>query len=207
MKDKKVYIFIILLMVSLTFILVIFNYNKKDYVYLENGIPVINIDNASSINQEIKNIYNDKSKNIKYITYTNKNIYSLILDIEEYSVDANENLKSYISYNINLTNNEVITKEDLIKMFNFSVDDIISAATKLLKKYYDEEASEGYIEKNECSFDDYVKYIREIENLYDDITLFVKNNELYGYIPFHKNSIFEDSEYFIGKNDIFEFKI
>lgn len=207
MKDKKVYIFIILLMVSLTFILVIFNYSKKDYVYLENGIPVINIDNASSINQEIKNIYKDKSKNIKYITYTNKNIYSLILDIEEYSEDANENLKSYISYNINLTNNEVITKEDLIKMFNFSVDDIISAATKLLKKYYDEEASEGYIEKNECSFDDYVKYIREIENLYDDITLFVKNNELYGYIPFHKNSIFEDSEYFIGKNDIFEFKI
>ena len=192
MKDKKVYIFIILLMVSLTFILVIFNYSKKDYVYLENGIPAINIDNASSINQEIKNIYKDKSKNIKYITYTNKNIYSLILDIEEYSEDANENLKSYISYNINLTNNEVITKEDLIKMFNFSVDDIISA---------------GYIEKNECSFDDYVKYIREIENLYDDITLFVKNNELYGYIPFHKNSIFEDSEYFIGKNDIFEFKI
>ena len=207
MKDKKVYIFIILLMVSLTFILVIFNYSKKDYVYLENGIPAINIDNASSINQEIKNIYKDKSKNIKYITYTNKNIYSLILDIDEYSEDANENLKSYISYNINLTNNEVITKEDLIKMFNFSVDDIISAATKLLKKYYDEEASEGYIEKNECSFDDYVKYIREIENLYDDITLFVKNNELYGYIPFHKNSIFEDSEYFIGKNDIFEFKI
>ena len=144
-------------MVSLTFILVIFNYSKKDYVYLENGIPAINIDNASSINQEIKNIYKDKSKNIKYITYTNKNIYSLILDIEEYSEDANENLKSYISYNINLTNNEVITKEDLIKMFNFSVDDIISAATKLLKKYYDEEASEGYIEKNECSFDDYFK--------------------------------------------------
>ena len=208
MKDNKTYIiFIILLVLIVTFIIIIFNKDKDDYIYLESEIPVINIDNASSANQTIKNLYNDNKNIVNHEIYTNTDVYSLVLDIDYYSSDTGETLKSYVAYNISLTSEEILTKEELLDKFNISKNDVISSARKLLKQYYDEEVKEGYIEKNECSFEDYIFYIREIEDIYENTVLFVKNNELYGYIPFYKNSLFDDSDYFLDKEDLFKFKI
>lgn len=207
MKDNKIYIMFVILIVMIVIFIIISNQNKNDYIYFKNEIPVINIDNASQINQTIKELYNDNSNVIENKIYTNANIYSLVLDIDRYSSNDDENLKSYISYNIDLSTKEVLTKEQLLEKFNFSKNDVIISAQNLLRIYYDEEVQEGYIESNECSFNDYILYIRQIENIFEETVLFIKNNELYGYIPFHKNSLFDDSEYFLEKENIFEFKI
>lgn len=207
MKEKKVYLFIIGLLIVIVLIILIFNRKEKDYIYLENGIPIINVDNTLQINQTIEKLYNDKSNAMEHKIYMNTNIYSLVLDIDKYSSIDDEYLKSYVSYNIDLATKEILTKEQLLEQFNFSKKDLLLSVQNLLKTYYDEEVQEGYIESNECSFNDYVLYIRQIENIYDETVLFVKNNELYGYIPFHKNSLFDDSEYFLEKKNIFEFKL
>ncbi|MDD3453413.1 MAG: hypothetical protein PHN42_04005 [Bacilli bacterium] len=223
MKENKIYIKIIISIFIFALIAVIISFyisNKEqikkikneDYVY-EEEYPIINIDSglADEINIAIKDLYestkNDETSYINSQIFKNNNLYSLVIKNDNYSYEEETFLTSYIIYNVDIKDGQIIEKEDLLNKYGFTKDDVIASALNLLQKYYEEEASQGYVEANECDITCYISFVRGIDDIYENVKLFVENEKLKGYITFSTNSLLSDQDYFSENNNIYEFDI
>ncbi len=196
------------------------NYNylkedKKEYLvytrYNQNNIevPYINVksNNIQSINNEIVNYCNKYSHieniQISYEYDISGKYLSLIINIlnEDAEYGPEVNFKTYI---IDLKSKKIIKDKELLEMFNVSLDTVSEKIKGQLEEYYNDEVKEGYLEKEECNYECFLKY-RDINNYLDDIEYAIKGGKLVVFKPFKFKSIYGEEEFFNDSH--FEFEI
>lgn len=196
------------------------NYNylkedKKEYLvytrYNQNNIevPYINVksNNIQSINNEIVNYCNKYSHieniQISYEYDISGKYLSLIINIlnEDAEYGPEVNFKTYI---IDLKSKKIIKDKELLEMFNVSLDTVSEKIKGQLEEYYNDEVKEGYLEKEECNYECFLKY-RDINNYLDDIEYAIKGGKLVVFKPFKFKSIYGEEEFFNDSH--FEFAI
>lgn len=212
-NKQKIYKNIIIVLIIFTGIAIIigsiYQRNNRNTVAYKNDIPHINVNNesAKTANEIIKELYSDTSADISSNIYKNNKIDSLVICYEVYSKQEEANLVTYIVYNIG-NDNTIKSDENLLNIYGFTKEEVISSATRLLMKYYEDETEQGYVDKNDCSFNCYLDFVRNIQNIEDNIKLFVKDNKLKGYVQFSPNSLLDDYEYFLSlDNELYEFEV
>lgn len=196
MKKYKKQIIIISFIILLALIIIIFNLINKDSVETkreENGskLPYINVEGATAdaLNDYLETLYKDytsdkKSKfNYKYEVYNN--IISVLIDIDLYN--KNNYIKKYMSFNMN-KDGSYLTNEDLSEVFNYDILEVKEKVELKLKDYYNEENNLGYVKKDECDFNCYLKNVIGVEDIINDITLVIENEKLVAYVNLNINN-------------------
>lgn len=186
MKNKKIYIGLIVVIVTIAIIVISYiNFEKKEMNFDLDGEYI------SHLNQFLEIVKNNLEKNdLEYNIekYKNKEIYSMLLTIYDEQTE-------YITYNIDLNTNEAIDNEKIVNKFDLSLEDIKNKIEECLKKYYDEEINQGYVDSNECDFDCY-KIHRNMDDIESSYVLFVKKDKLYIYMNMALDSVWGDRDYF-----------
>lgn len=196
-KNKKIILIsiiaiVIIIILSIVFILII---NKK------NKAPKISSDTeeAEFVNESIDYIYkkyeNTDSK-VSSDKSTSNNIESILITIEKNVKGYNHKIPLYVSYNYDTKTNKLLSFNELAEQFGYEYNDIVKLVNKRFNDWYTDEVEQGYVEENECDFNCYISFYRNIENIEEVFTLYVKNNKLYVYIGFDIDSIIGDKEYF-----------
>lgn len=193
-KTKKILIICFSLIIIIILILFIF-LSKDDKISRLKG----NSESIQLINDYLDTL--EKSLNDKKINYTsqiskNSKIDSLIVKIEQPSENDEYIIPYFVSYNIDHKTNQVLTKEEVANYYGYQISDIINTINERLKTYYEEEITLGYVDPNECSFEGYKSFYRNIDDVEAIYELYVKNNKLYIYMSFDINSTSEDIDYF-----------
>ena len=169
----------------------------------KNGskLPYINISgkDTDAINEYLETLYkqysSDKKSKLTYKTEKYKNIISLLVSIDEYNNETNETIKKYLAFNVK-QDGTFVDKEEMAELFGYSLEEIVDKVDKKLNEYYQDEAIEGYIDSNECSYNCYLSYARGINNILNEISLVIENGKLTVYINLSKDDINGDKEYF-----------
>lgn len=169
----------------------------------KNGskLPYINISgkDTDAINKYLEDLYknysNDKKSKLTYKTEKYKNIISLLVSIDEFNNETNETIRKYLGFNVK-EDGTFIDKEEMAELFGYSLEEIVDKVDKKLNEYYQDEAIEGYIDSNECSYNCYLSYARGINNILNEISLVIENGKLTVYINLSKDDINGDKEYF-----------
>lgn len=171
--------------------------SKLPYINLK-GEDINIVNNAIMIKyyecEELEDRYMD------YEYYSNDKVLSLIVKV--YLLEDDFIPSEIEFYNFDM-NGKRLTNNDLKELYN--VDDTIveERLNAQVKKYYNYEVQKGYINKNTCDYDCYIKaypsdYLNTLE-------YYVKNNSLYTYFYFNidSNFAYDSNKPF----DIFRFKI
>ena len=197
-KSLKVLIIILIICLSITMILVFLNNKNKKvekaitgYEYIieketeyskdeyKGKLPLINLkgDEIEKINEEIINNYFDVANNeldiYQYEYHMYKDILSLFITITKVDDSEYGNI-NYYSYNINTKTNKRLTKEELIKYLKINEKDITSVINNRLQDYYIKDSL-----NKEKSIEEYKNIINY---KYENMSLIIKENNLYGYI-------------------------
>lgn len=192
-KENIVKILLILVVIVFGLLLFIFMKNKDndmkkfnldgEYVdYVDEYL----IDLEKSLNEKNINFSSEKSKNSR--------IDSILITIKNDEDDISYN--NYLSYNIDHNKKTILNNEEVANYFNYTLDDIIDEVNKRLKRLYDEESKQGYVDTRECDIDCYKSYYRGIDDIYSSYSLYVKNDKLYIYLSFKVDSLSGDDEFF-----------
>lgn len=151
---------------------------------------VVNSKHNPVVDELANNIEDNlKKENFDVKKSENRYIYSILATNEENEI-------KFISYNIDLDTGEELTNEELASRFNLTLEDIYSKIEERLQKYYNEELEQGYIDPYECNISCYKSFYRNISDIKNNYTLYVKNNKLYIYISFDDDTMMDDKEYF-----------
>lgn len=217
-NKKKITLLICLSLISIIiiFIYAIYNLNNKNYnsikenrnkpliysQFSENNkdIPYVNInsENIKLVNQNIIDFCNIffeyENTKIFYEYDLNGNYLSLAIKVKTNGL--NELKPIYFkTYNINLKTKTYIDDDNLKNYFKINDDFIYQKVYNQFKNYYQEEIEEGYIDPNECNFECYINY-RDFNDFNEDISLYIKNGNLFALKPFKAESLFGEEEYF-----------
>lgn len=187
-KNVKI-IFIILIIGILCFILVktknsknyIITYKNENYCGFDSTVPLINISDSKQANEEITKLYANSKVENKYMTYDyykNKEIISLIINI--YNCESNDMIDKKVFYNIDTSNEKIISNDELIERFNITKSEIENIVLEEVKKYYNYEIEKEYI-KN-ISIEEYLNKLED--GILTNAQYFVKDNKLYVYRSF-----------------------
>lgn len=194
-KEKRAIIVGIIIFVIIIILGFIINYKEKTK---KPDIPYDTKD-AKELKVEIDEIYKKhktKDNVITYEDYKDENIYSLLIIIKDNSELGDYIVPKYISYNYDSKSNIIIDKEKIAARYGYTLDLIHDKIEERFKSWYQDEIKLGYVDSNECDFDEcYLSYYRNIDSI-DEYELFVKDNKLYAYLGFDKNSFQDDIEYF-----------
>lgn len=169
----------------------------------ENGsrLPEVKIDSVDSnaINKYLEELYNEYAKDKKSkFTYTYEikdNIISILAIIDEYNDDANTTIRKYMAFNIDKLTGEYLSKDDIIEKYNIDIQQMKETIENHFKIYYDDEAEQQYLVKEECDFTCYLSYMRGIDILLDQVVLVIENNSIVAYTNFDV-TFGDDSDYF-----------
>ena len=198
-KEKTTIIIGIIIFVVIIVLGIIINHKEKSK---KPNIP-FETKEANDIQNEIDELYEkNKTKDnvITYIDSNNNNIYSLLVTIKNKSDLGDYIIPTYTSYNYDTNSNSIISNDKLAARYGYTLEKIYDKIEEKFKSWYNDEIKLGYVEGNECDFDEcYLSYYRNIKSL-DDYQLFVKDNRLYAYIGFDINSFQDDIEYFNSLN-------
>lgn len=198
-KNYKIYLLILLIFVVIIIFAINLN-NKKIEQFNSNEENIEVIDNyliqlEKTLTEKNIDFISEKSKN--------KNVDSILI-----TINSDEMSKKYQSYNINPNTKKVLNNEEIAKMFGYSLDDIEKMINERLKKYYEEEIEEGYVDLNECDYSCYLSFYRNIDEIESMYSLYVKNEKLNIYLSYSIDSFFSDEEYFKKLNhDPFKIEI
>lgn len=165
----------------------------------DSELPQVNIEgtNAKALNDYLNKLYEEtvedgKSKfNYTYSKYNN--IISILVKIDKYR--NKEYVTSYIGFNIN-KNGNYLSNEDVAKMFNYEFIDIYDIVDGKLKEYYEDEKNQGYLHEEECDYTCYLKYMRNMTDLINAISLVIEDNKLVAYVNLSIDSYVGDKDYF-----------
>ena len=163
-------------------------------------LPQIEIESTdtNAANEYLEELYDKYAKGKNKFNYeymTNDDILSLLVKIEEYDEDEDLYTKKFKSFNLVKSSGKYIDKESLFNLFNYELSDITKIVNERLKKYYDEEYEQGYVDY-ECEFECYKSYQRGIVGIYDIIEPVIEDGKLVIYLNLSIDSMSGDSEYF-----------
>ena len=229
---KKIlpWIFVFLLIVLLVFYYLYknyysnYNYIKKDssqyLVYtkssstnnqnMKNEIPEINIDSkdADLVNKAIQNYAEDflKNKNnlFVYDSQVNGEVLSVLLKMLNYEDGYSFPTVSFHTYNFNLKNQTLMEEEEVLDLFGVSDDDVSKKIKGQLQSYYNDEVSKGYLLRQECDYDCFLKW-RGIDDYMDSVYYYIDHGNLIAYRAFSIYSVYGEEEYFTDES--YEFYI
>lgn len=188
------------------------NFKNKDYVFTSieqnknTKCPNINInsDEIDKINNEIIEKYylviTNKSNKMDYKYSINNNVLSLIITVTNKDAENDIEKKEFISYNIDLNTKKMLKNDELLKMYNLSQSEINNKVYAELRKAYEEEAKDFYIESGECDYDCYL-IIHEVDDLNSKLVYYInEKNKILGYLNHELETIYFE------KNNYKEFK-
>ena len=229
--DNKKKISIVFIVAVLIIILVIIlsnftnnsiNYEKlkedsnEDFVYTVDSekndgffvyVPYVNLKGASikSINEDISS-YMEEFADIEMIRSNyeyeiNGKVLSLVIKTVDYESDDIP-LIYFRTYNINLSNSELVSDGDLLNAYNLTIDDVNNTIEKQFKYWYNDLIKEEYFDEEECSYESFIAN-REVDNYTDDISFYIEKGKLIVYKPFVIYSIIGEEAYF--KEEDFKF--
>ncbi len=171
--------------------------SKLPYINLK-GEDINIVNNAIMIKyyecEELEDRYMD------YEYYSNDKVLSLIVKV--YLLEDDFIPSEIEFYNFDM-NGKRLTNNDLKELYN--VDDTLveESLNTQVKKYYNYEVQKGYINKNTCDYNCYIKLYPS--DYLNTLEYYVKNNSLYTYFYFNidSNFAYDSNKPF----DIFRFKI
>lgn len=204
--EKKHALWILIILVLLLIVFFIFKTTSNDYIKTkksEDGskLPEVNLDSNDSkaINQYLEELYNkytsDGNSKFNYTYEVKDNIISILAIIDEYQTDSKNYVRKYMAFNIDKETKTYISKEEIVSLFNTDMYEVKSLVEAHLKKLYEDEVNERYLEKNECDFNCYLSYMRGIEILTDNVVLVIEKNKLVAYTNFDV-TYSDDADYF-----------
>lgn len=203
--EKKYFILIFVVLVIVIICLFGSKLKNKDVATKkeENGskLPEVKLDSIDSntINNYLEELYNkytkDKKSKFTYTYEIKDDIISILAIIDEYNSDANTTIRKYMAFNIDKLTEEYLSKEDLIEKYNIDIQQMKEKIENHLRIYYDDEAEQQYLVKEECDFNCYLSYMRGIDILLDQVVLVIENNSIVAYTNFDV-TFGDDSNYF-----------
>ena len=211
---KKYYVLIIILIVLIIFfgLYKLLNTNNnpildknKEIVYLfysskdnRQKVPAVNLkkisDNINFSINDFVNPYLDKEYvSIDYHYNVSGNILSLLITVTDYSREGAPDY-TFKSFIINLKKLQILDNDNILKLYNTNIDNVVNMLDKQFKEYYDDEISKGIIDKS-VSYDNYL-ISHEIDNLSNQISFDIVNSKLVIYLDFNEFSEIEKDYYF-----------
>ena len=221
-EENKKEILIALGIIGLVIIfLVIRGCTKKDNTihtiksFKDSELPYINlkIDGVNIINNRLQDDYyniknRDNGSTMKYEYSKNGDILSLLVieTYEEFEEDDKPALVDYITYNIDLKNKKILTDDDIYTKYNINKTTVENTISNALSEQFNKDLNNGFIteyncnlEENkmvdDCRLDYYIERYRRYYGIDENLTLYVKNNKVYGYL-----NIYEQLPYTTRKN-------
>ena len=184
---------------------------KKSFVYTKSSsenkpfyteIPYVNIKDIG-INEDIDSFYSDFIDNERVILSYDYNINGKVLSLVLKAVDYDNNddvPKIYFkSYNINLQDKLLLSDDDVLGLYEVSIDDVNTKIEKKFKKWYKDIVKNGYIDEDECDYECFLEY-REVENYMDDVVYSIEKGKLIAYKSFNVYSVLGEESYFKEKD-------
>ena len=174
---------------------------NKDIIYdkvnnKNKKIPYVNLvgEDINKINENIdlfvKDYLNENNSNVSYEYNKNGNILSILIRIIYYNgVDAPE--IKFTSYNILLNDSYLISDDELFTLINSNKGEV----NKIIENSFIDYYNESEIRKN-LSYQDFIKYRDYYFNIDKDISYYIDNNKIYGYININKGMDYSEYEYF-----------
>jgi len=178
--------------------------DRNEYV---KEVPYINIrgEQITEINNQIE-AFSTKYTNLNraIITY-DYSITGQILSVIVKAINYETNYASeaeFISYNINLKNQQVYTSQDVLDLYNINAGYVSDRIKNQLQQYHQDIIKEKYYSLQQCNFTCFLKW-RNIEDYTKGIAYYISDGKLYVYKPFVFASIFGEEEYFKDKHFVF----
>ena len=224
-KDKKVLITILIIIIATISIIYFINNKKYNYTSLldnnsldivysvidnsKDKVPQININNnlIKEINQEIDSLYENyllySPNGFSYNYNVSGNILSIIITAHVIQPEQTHYDIIYKSYNIDLNEMKQLSNKDVLNIYNITEEKMEFYLYHKFLNYYNELLKEKYFTKEQYDFETFLEE-KNIDNLLDDNNYYINNNhlELYKYFniytDYNEDSFFnEDSFHFI----------
>ena len=229
LKTNKKYQLIIVIIILVLLILGLFfvfrkkeaNYDSKlinkdygyIYTYTENNtgtfskqVPHINLP-VENINEEIDSFvspYLNKDDNIITYDYSlTNNILSLVIRIISFK-EQNAPINYFKTFNINLDSLEIISAEELLKLFKIDNDYVQKKLEKKFQDFYYELVFDAKVDESKCNLECFIER-RGFFGYMQDVNYYVSDSKLIVYKPFIINSSTWEYKYF--KDFSFSFEI
>ena len=191
------------LLINKSYDVVYTSYEDKDY---EKQIPALNIKGISKdINTNINNFVNpylDKMTNKIYYNYEiNGNILSLIIIVENYEIEGPADYK-YMSYIIDLKELDVLSNDEVYKLFGLNEEYLIRVLNDKFKSYYDDSIKKNIIKSN-ITYNKYLQ-LHEISNFKDQMYCYISKGKLHIYLDYNEWPSNETINYFANIGHDFE---
>lgn len=211
LENKKKLLVVLGIIVLILVFLIIKGCNKKSLIYTsktfkDSKLPYIdvNIKGVNEINNSlqddfyyIKNMNNGST--MKYEYSKNGDILSLLVieAEEEFEEDDKPALVEYITYNIDLKNKKILKNDDIYDLYNIDKDVTELSVLESLINQYSKDYNNGFITKSNCSLEQnkqlddcnvnyYIEKYRRYYSVDDNLTLYVKDNKVYGYLNIYE---------------------
>ena len=172
-------------------------------------VPYINIkgDNIKDINEGILNFskhFENKNNSVFiYNAEVNGDILSLVMEGIDNSLKRPQAF--FRTVNINLETEEVLSNDDVLKIFNISSSQVEQVIRSNFRRYYQEEIKRGILDRSTCDYDCFLK-LRGVDNYLDNTEYYISNAQLIAYRPFLIfSSVKGESDYY--RNTTFKFQI
>ena len=180
-------------------------YQTKKGNYVQY-IPFVNIKSSTVdlVNQDIDLFMEDFKDQDNCVISYQYNISGIVMSILLKAVDYNTEYAPRVyfrSYNINLSNQEVINNDSLLALFNTDYANVSGIIENRFKYYYQDIVNNEYYASDECDYNCFLKY-REVDDYLENVSYYVENGDLYAYKPFVFYSIYGEENYFT--DDSFE---
>ena len=198
-KNNKKIILIVILITTLLLGIFIWIHRKS------NSTPTFPDSSESTklVNQYLKNLTTSlKEKNLEFYSEMSKNkkVTSLIVEIDQLSSDSEYIIPKFVAFSVDNVTKKVLSKEEILSLYGYQISDVEDAIKQRFQQFYQEEAELGYVDSNECTFENYLIFYRNISSFDEIYEIYVKNDKINIYFSFDKNSIVEDIDYFNNLN-------
>lgn len=216
-KNNKI-IWLFILVISLVIVLIsvlIINKNKKEIIYTkskngDSSLPYINIntDDINKINEQLKSDYEmiKKYNNESYMKYEYDDSDYLSLVVEE-GIKQDDYIleKNFYTYNIDTKSKRVLSFDEILNIYNLNYDDVKETIETELKRQYESEVNEGYIDDNECDYQCYLSF-RNYKSIDENLTIYKKNDKVYGYLNINHGFIYYSENDYPKVKVVYELK-
>lgn len=172
---------------------------SNENIKKNDRIPVINIDSdkIEAINSSIIELYNfnalEKDYSFDYKYNVSKDTLSILITMN--NVVDGKDYYSFASYNINLSNYNVLTNEEILNYFDLDGDDIDFYLNNKFFNYYDKLTYKNVINQNDCDFECFIVNCN-FQDYSEDNTYYINKNGLEIYKFFNIYNDYNYDKYF-----------
>jgi len=197
-KDQKLIVYVIIALSIITLLLIVI---YKINTFENTSMPKLNYESEDVIklNNYIASLYESVKENedmkISYKKYNSDKYVSLVFKINienKKGIDAKKYIVSVVDKN-NLT---VLEKSEIANIFGYDLSYINQKIKQQLRKFYNDEVKEDFINSNECNFECYLSSYRKIENIEDFYYLSIEKDKLVAYLKINNSINEKDIKYF-----------